>query len=62
MKVIPSIRRDFLTTHLRSQVDRIKAVLGHFEDEGDVDCGYAYGSLKEIEVNLRQIRKSCVNN
>ncbi len=62
MNAMSSIRRDFVATNLRSQLSRLSSILGSIEEENKVDCGYAYESLKEIEANLRQIRKLCGNN
>jgi len=62
MNAMSSIRRDFVATNLRSQLSRLNSVLGTIEEKNKVDCDYAYESLKEIETNLRQIRKLCGNN
>jgi hypothetical protein len=62
MNAMSSIRRDFVATNLRSQLSWLNDVLCVIEEENKVDCDYAYGSLKEIELNLRRIRKLCVNN
>ena len=62
MQVMSSIRREFVASHLRSQLDRLHYVLGNIEESNKVDCDYAYSTLKEIENNLRQIRKLCINN
>lgn len=61
MNTMSSIRRDFVASYLRTQLSRINNILDNIEEE-DVDCDYAYKSLKEIEVNLRQIRKLCASN
>lgn len=62
MNTMSSIRKDFVATHLRSQVNRLNNILGNIEEESKVDCAYAYESLKEVETNIRQIRKLCGNN
>lgn len=62
MNTMSSIRRDFVASYLRTQLSRINNILDNIEEEKDVDCDYAYKSLKEIEVNLRQIRKLCASN
>jgi hypothetical protein len=56
-----SIRKDFVASHLRSQINRLRGILTTIEAE-DADNMYAFESLKEIETNLRQIRKLCVEN
>jgi hypothetical protein len=61
MKAMSNMRQDFVAAHLRSQLDRLNTVLGNIENQGDTDCEYTRESLKEIEINIRQIRKLCVN-
>ncbi|MCK9431844.1 MAG: hypothetical protein PHQ84_01140 [Candidatus Omnitrophica bacterium] len=62
MNTISSIRKDFLASNLRSQVDRLNSVLNNIEEERTVDIEYASDSLKEVELKLRQIRKLCVES
>jgi hypothetical protein len=62
MSAMSNMRRDFVATNLRSQLSRLNNILGAIEEKNKVDCDYAYNSLKEIELNLRQIRKLCTNN
>jgi hypothetical protein len=54
------IRKDFLASNLRSQLGRLNSILNNIEEDGDIDAKVASGSLKEVELNLRQIRKLCV--
>lgn len=61
VQTMSSIRKDFVASHLRSQINRLRGILSTIEAE-DADNMYAFESLKEIEVNLRQIRKLCVEN
>jgi len=61
-QVMSPIRREFVVSHLRSQLNRLNHVLGNIEEANKVDCDYAHSTLREIENNLRQIRKLCVNN
>ena len=61
MNSMTSIRRDFVASNLRSQLNRLRHILDNIEEETAVDCEYANESLKEIETNLRQIRKLCVD-
>jgi hypothetical protein len=56
-----NIKRDFIASNLRSQLNRLSNILGNMEQDL-MDCDYTYDSLKEIESNLRQIRKLCVDN
>jgi hypothetical protein len=62
MEDMSTIRRDFVASHLRSQLSRLRSILSNIEEEDRVDCFYANESLREIEVGLRQIRKLCENN
>lgn len=62
MQAMSSIRRDFVASHLRSQLEQLRNVLESIEEEEDVDSGYADESLKQIEMTLRNIRKSCLND
>ncbi len=61
MNTMSSIRRDFVASHLRNQINRLRSILDNIEEER-ADCDYADQSLKEIEGGLRQIRKLCVDN
>jgi len=55
------IRKDFLASNLRSQLGRLSSILNNIEEERlDGEC--ASDSLKEVELNLRQIRKLCVES
>ena len=54
--------RIFVASHLRSQLTRLQDVLDVIEEENKVECDFAHESLKEIESNLRNIRKLCSTN
>jgi len=59
MNTMSAIRKDFLASNLRSQLGRLSSILDNIEEESfDGEC--ASDSLKEVELNLRQIRKLCV--
>jgi hypothetical protein len=59
MNTMSPIRKDFLASHLRSQLSRLNSILNNIEDERlDGEC--ASESLREVELNLRQIRRLCV--
>lgn len=62
MQAMSTIRKDFVASHIRSQLDRLRVILNNIEDDGLVNCGYAQESIREIETNLRQIRKLCEDN
>jgi hypothetical protein len=59
MWAMSTIRRDFLASNLRTQVNRLRIILTSIENEDSVDCEYTTQSLKEIEHNIRQLRKVC---
>lgn len=61
MHTMSMMRKDFVASHLRSQVTRLQNVLDNIEEVNKVECGFAEGSLKEVEVSLRSIRKMCTN-
>jgi hypothetical protein len=62
MNTITSVRKEFLASRLRLQMDRLGNILGAIEEESKVDCDYVYESLKKIEGNLRQARKMCAGH
>ncbi len=62
MESMSTIRRDFVASNLRSQLNRLQNILNNIEVGSNVDCQYADTSLKEVESGLRQIRKICLNN
>ena len=59
MLTVSSMQKDFIASHLRGQLVRLRAILEAIESEDNADCEYANESLKVVEVNLRQIRKLC---
>ncbi|MGA2774454.1 MAG: hypothetical protein ABSE81_00095 [Candidatus Omnitrophota bacterium] len=59
MDGMSTIRKDFVASNLRSQLNRLQNILNNIEVSDRVDCQYTDISLKEIEVVLRQIRKVC---
>ena len=61
MSGISRIRRDYITTHLRSQLARLSHVVTNCEQE-EADEKYMTASLRDIEVNLRRIRREYMDN
>ena len=61
IQILWTPHKDILASQLRSQVDRLKEVLGSAEQENP-DADYIKTCLKEIEINLRRIRKTCVDS
>jgi len=62
MNIMSPIRKDFLASNLRDQLGRLSNILSNIEEERLIDGECASDSLKEVELNLRQIRKLCGNN
>ncbi len=62
MNTMSPIRKDFLASNLRNQLSRLSRILSNIEEERMLDGECAGDSLKEVELNLRQIRKLCMNN
>ncbi len=62
MNMMSPIRKDFLASTLRSQLGRLSSILNNIEEERVVDVECASDSLKEVESNLRQIRRLCVES
>jgi hypothetical protein len=54
--------RIFVASHLRSQLTRLQNVLDNIEEANKVECDFAAENLKEVETNLRKIRKIYMNN
>jgi len=60
MITISSTRKDFLASSLRNQLDRLNSILNNIEEERLLDIESTGSGLKEVESNIRQIRKLCV--
>jgi septation ring formation regulator EzrA len=56
------IRRDFLASHLRTQISRLSSILNDIDEENKADFTYAHEALKEVEEHLHQLRKLCPSN
>lgn len=56
-----TLKTDFVASHLRSQINRLSGLLENIEDENKVDRDHTHDSLRDIEFNLRQIRKLCTD-
>jgi hypothetical protein len=58
MQTMSPIRRDFLASNLRTQVIRLRFILNNMENDEKSDHQYVCQVLREIENNIRQLRKS----
>jgi uncharacterized protein YnzC (UPF0291/DUF896 family) len=61
MFTMTSLRKDYIASHLRAQVNALKSVLDALECSDDFDNDYTDESLKRVEINLRGMRKSLQN-
>lgn len=57
MQTIMKSREDFVSSYLRSQIERLKGMLETMETENAMDEGYLDENLKRVEKNLYQLRK-----
>jgi len=62
MQTMSNIHRDVIASHLRLQIEKINGVLVHIAEDENLDCAYANRSLKEIEENLKKLRKICIDS
>jgi hypothetical protein len=62
MNTMSPIRKNFLANNLRSQLGRLSSILSNIEKAKIINGECASDSLKEVELNLRQIRKLCVES
>ena len=61
MHTMSSLRKDYLASHLRSQMNTLKAVLEAMEHSNEIEDDYASESLKRVEINIRNLRQSLQN-
>jgi hypothetical protein len=52
-----SVRKDFIASHIRSQIATLQDALGCIESAGLFEEDCASELLKKVEMNLRQLRK-----
>ena len=57
MQTVMKSREDFISSHLRSQIETLKGMLETMEIENSMDDGYLDENLKRVEKNLYQLRK-----
>jgi 5-bromo-4-chloroindolyl phosphate hydrolysis protein len=61
IQILWTPHKDILMSQLRSQTERLREVL-HDSEQENMDTDYIKTCLKEIEINLRRIRKTCVDS
>lgn len=57
MQTMMNQRKDFIASHLRSQIEALRTVLESIERENLANSDYIDKSLKNVEKNLRRIRR-----
>ena len=57
MKTAMRSREDFVSSHLRAQIETLKSMLETMEIENSIDDGYLDEKLKHVEKDLYQLRK-----
>ncbi len=56
------IRKEFITSYLRTQIHMLQGLIEDIENnDARGDDGYA-PSFKQLEVNIRQVKKLCSDN
>ena len=58
---ISQIQKDFIASHIRSQLATLEYVLANIENAEDPEYGHAVKSLKKVEISLRQLRSFLTN-
>ncbi len=61
MYTMSSLRKDYVASYLRSQVSILKAVLEAMENSNMIEDDFASESLKRVEINIKNLRKSLKN-
>jgi len=59
MNTTSSLNKDYVASHLRSQLCTLRSVLKSIESQNLLESDYASESLKRVEINLRKLRKTC---
>lgn len=62
MEGITSILREFIVSHLRSQVKIIQTVLSSIENSREMEFYYVNESLGRVVLNLQRLRKLLKTN
>jgi hypothetical protein len=57
METMSNMRKDFIASYLRSQVNKLTGLLSNMEEQISYNNDHLEETLKEIEINLRRIRK-----
>lgn len=55
------IRKEFITSYLRTQINMLQGLIEDIENNDARGDGYA-PSFKQLEVNIRQVKKLCSDN
>jgi len=58
MKIILKLHEDFLVSHLRAQATKLQGLVNDIENRDCVEDEFLSDILKQVEFNLRQLRKT----
>ena len=57
MKTALKLHEDFIVSHLRSQAEKLQNLVKDIENRDYMEGGHLNDVLKQVELNLRQLRK-----
>ena len=57
MNKISGLCKDFIVTHIRSQMNILENVISNIEGSCNLEDEYIDESLKKVETNIKQLRK-----
>lgn len=55
------IRKEFITSYLRTQINMLQGLIEDIENNDERRDGYA-PSFRQLEINIRQVKKLCSDN
>jgi hypothetical protein len=62
MRTLSNIRVDYIANYIRKQLHNLRHILDNIEKDEKFDCDYTQESIKDIETNLRKIRRLCIES
>jgi hypothetical protein len=51
------LHEDFVASHIRSQIVKLRNLVNNLEHESGFENGYLSKNLRDVELSLRQLRK-----
>jgi hypothetical protein len=61
MYTMSSLRKDYIASYLRSQMNTLRVVLEAMENSNRIEDDFANESLRRVEINIKNLRKSIQN-